>query len=206
MSLSKPKPVFRVVESVGDDVDYESFKEDFLNPHISVKELIEKQGISKAKYREYREKVCEETGLMQKPVYYIRYHGANQVKMLEDTSYMEKKDNGWIIVKNRNYKSHYYGRYKDLETARMVRNKLIECDWDEKIASELREKYAEKPPRPAYDRAVKLFDEYENLYLNSNFTVTEIIKMMKLTNRTYYHLTQMMREKHGEIHRWRTHD
>ncbi len=196
--MKSERPNFKIVESVPSDVDYEVFKKEFLDPSTRVSDITKKSGMSGAEYRDYRQRVLEEEGIDKKPIdWKLRFRGARH-KILNNTTNIQKKDGAYSVKKHINGEHKYYGRYSDLDTAKMVRDKLIECDWDDKVGAELKEKYGNNKTRSVKQRAVEMFPTYEHYYVHrKDLSVEEIIKKMGLTSRVYMHLTSMIKEKYG---------
>lgn len=195
MSSTKERPVFHIVENPTHYVDYESFKKDFLNPNIKVRELREKYDLSPSDYKEYRDRVLSETNLVRKPAYYGRDI------TIQNEPYITRRCDGYDVVKYFDRKYKFFGKYKDLGTARLVRDKLIECDWDEDVAEELKKKYTFRRMSPSMIKAKECFSEFDDLYMNSNYLIKEIMEIMGITNTVYVHLLGMMREKYGKLKR-----
>lgn len=193
--MIKARPNFNIVEKVSPVVDYESFKKDFLNPNIKVNDLKEKYNLAPSDYKEYRDRVLSETNLVRKPAFYGRDI------TIEDETYITRRYNGYDVFKHINGKYKFFGKYKDLGTARLVRDKLIECNWDEKVAEELKKKYLPKKVKPSRNIALKRFSEFDDLYMNSNHTIGEIMEIMGITNSVYIHLLALMRDKYGKLKR-----
>ena len=195
MSSTKERPVFHIVEGVKPDVDYESFKKDFLDPNQKVDDIKEKYNLSPSDYMEYRNRVLDETGLSKKPAFYGRDI------TIKDETYITRRYNGYDVFKHINGKYKFFGKYKDLGTARLVRDKLLECDWDEEVAEELKKKYLPERVKPSRNIAVQRFDEFDDLYMNSSHTIKEIKEIMGISNSVYSHLLVLMKEKYGKLKR-----
>jgi len=202
MSTSSDKPNFRIIENPPEKVDYELFKKDFLDPYQLAVDVKKKHGMTKSMWRDYRQQVLDETGLTEKPHRNHKriYHERN----CPDAEYIQKKSNGYIVVKTINGKTKYFGRYLDYETAKMVRDKLYVSNWNEALGVMLKENYGIGRTSTGYNRAVEVFDEFEDKYFNSNEKMVDILDEMNLTTRIYKYLILMLREKYGEdIHRSR---
>lgn len=195
MSSTKERPVFHIVEGVKPDVDYESFKKDFLNPNQKVDDIREKYNLSPSDYKEYRDRVLSETNLVRKPAFYGRDI------TIEDETYITRRYNGYDVFKHIKGKYKFFGKYKDLGTARLVRDKLIESNWDEEVAEELKKKYLPKRVKPSMIKAKECFSEFDDLYMNSNHSIKEIMEIMGITNTVYIHLLEMVRKKYGKLKR-----
>lgn len=125
---------FNIVEG-GMDYDefYEDFKLDFLNPKMTIDEIVEKYGISKNRYSTLRKRVCEETGLKGKPMKHF------DGKSGRDYVQRRGKDK-WVIVKKIGEKRVHFGMYDNFDTAVKIRNELMECGWDKTKFPEIRSK------------------------------------------------------------------
>jgi len=196
MTSTKPRPNFNIVERKPTPVDYEQFKKDFLNPSIEAKQVRIKHNITHSEYREYRDRVLDETGLTRKPT----YCGKNT---RTDSEFIRKQYDGFAIYKTVDGLPRYFGKYKNIDTAKTVRDRLVECDWDEDEADRLREEYSIRRRRPAYDKAVEMFPEFEKHYFEKKHSIKEITEMMGLSDRQYLYLVQMIKEKYGKLYRRR---
>ena len=201
------KPNFRIIENYHAEVDYDSFKEDFLNPYMCVDEIKNKYGMTNSDWKEYRSKVLEDTGLKRKPSYtYGKLHyihdkyGTGNYIHNGKAEYIQKKTNGYIIVKKWGKNAKYYGRYKDYDTAKYVRDKLVECDWDYTIGVQLMDKYSVHSKRkPSLETAKLVYNQFEDLYFHSDLKVTEILEKLGIGGRVYSYLVRMIRDNHPHI-------
>lgn len=137
--MIKEKVNFRIVENADANLDiiYPQFKEDFLNPRIHVPELKEKYDLSVAKYKYLRGRVLEETGLPEKPTLKGGRH-----YVITDSRYIIKHKSGkCTIYKTVDGYKKSFGTYPDFETAKIVRNKLVDCNWDMTEAAQLKKQY-----------------------------------------------------------------
>ena len=62
---------FKIVENYDDGVDYDELVKDYLNPHMSVKHICKKWGISRNQYNKYRKDIVKDTGVQRKPSVYV---------------------------------------------------------------------------------------------------------------------------------------
>ena len=204
-SEAKERPNFNIIEGHTVELDYGEFKDDFLNPYFLAKDVRKKYGLSIKQYMVFRDKVLDETGLTRKPT-------KNQYRVLEDlpsdlkyfcTQHISECNGLYIIRKSINYSMKYYGRYEDYDTAVMVRDKLIECDWDEEVAKDLKTIYGKKRLFPALEKAKEVYDEFEYRYFYDRDTnIEDILKEMDLGRRTYSYLIMMLRANHnGRVRR-----
>ena len=193
------KPNFKIIEGDYSTVDYETFKKDFMNPDILAGDIRKKYGISPKNYRKLSHQVYEEEGISRKPSrsHSILKHYDNQVST-EDMYIRKAPTGGFSIVKVWDYKSHYFGRYPDIETARMVRDALVESKWDLNVRDEMILKYSVKPANLAYRKAESMFDKFEELYFHSDLKISEILKKYHISSAIYGYLIQMIRKKYGD--------
>lgn len=196
MIESKKKPNFRFVEYVPPVVDYEEFKEDFCNCFMTIPEIKEKYNLTNSEFAEFRKRVLEDTGLKKKPTYTYR-----PVHFFESDTYIQKKNNGYIIVRKFMGHAKYFGRYVNYDIAKMVRDKLVECDWDESVAMVLMEKYGLKKATPMLDYAKEVYPQFKELYINSDYKVSEIMELLGLTQRGYRHCLGMIHDEYGMNYR-----
>lgn len=200
MSEVKERPNFTISYRKPPEVDYEEFKKDFLDCFVKIDEIREKYDLTKSEFMDYRQRVLDETGLKRKPTYSYR-----PIHFFDDAEYIQKKNNGFIVVKSyrsgKDTKTKYFGRYADYNTAKMIRDKLVESDWDEGLGAYLKQKYAlsRVELRPAYAKAEELYPEFKELYLHSPLQVKEIKAKLELTNRVYKYLLDMVRDELDDI-------
>ena len=201
MSVRTDKPNFRIIENYEPDVDYEEFKKDFLNPMILKDELIKKYDISNKVYCRYRDKVLDETGLLKKP----SCTQPDRIKpslAQRNSEFIKKVGDFYVVAKRIRYTNYYFGRYSDYDTAKMVRDRLVESNWDLALGDELKKLYALKRHKPALEKAKRLFDEFEKRYFfDDEHTLKEIFEEMNIEGSVYHYLLMMLREKHGRVKR-----
>lgn len=132
---------FRIVENSDKNLDeiYPEFKKDFLDPDLPVKDLKKKYDLSVARYRHLREKVLEETGLQEKP----SRRGGRHYTVTENRYIVQHKHGKCTIYKTIDRYKKSFGTYPDFTTAKYVRDKLVQYDWDETVASDLKRKYSQ---------------------------------------------------------------
>lgn len=130
---------FRFIDNSDANLDliYDEFKKDFLNPSIHVPELKKKYDLSVSKYKYLRGQVLEETGLPEKPT----LKGGRHYKITESRYIIKHKHGKATIYKTVDGYKRSFGTYPDFETAKIVRDKLVECNWDDKTALELKKQY-----------------------------------------------------------------
>ena len=202
MTLIKSKPNFHIVESHTYGTDYEEFKKDFLNIDMSAKEVRTKHHLSNKVYNEYKDRVCEEVGITRKP---SRPHPTliSNAVLHEMSNIVKAKSEGYHIIKKTHGDYHYLGRYPTLEVAKKVRDIFYENDWNPSLKNEMMEKYGVKVDlrKPALEKALKLYPEFEHQYLYSDKKVEEIRKEMGITSGIYRHLLGMIRDNHNIVYR-----
>ena len=115
-------------------INYNNFKKDFLNPKMTVKDLQQKYNINYNNYRKLRERICDEEEITQKPTV-----SNNKKGILDDKTYVHKYGDGFAVIKYINNQRHYYGTYKNLETSKKIRDKLMECNWDKTQLQSIKE-------------------------------------------------------------------
>ena len=131
---------FHIVENSDDHLDeiYEEFKEDFLNPKFHVPELKKKYDLSPSKYKTLRSRVLTETGLKEKPT----LKGGCNYTITERRYIIKHRHGKCTIYKTIDGYKKSFGTYPDFETAKHVRDILVDNNWDEKIARDLRKEYS----------------------------------------------------------------
>lgn len=130
---------FNLVDGNDDWINvYPEFKKDFLNELVRVSDLKKKYDLSNGKYNYLRKQVLEETGLVEKPAKL----GGKNLAFKESRFIVQDKKGTCRIYKTLNYVKVSFGTYPDFETAKKVRDKLLESNWDMELAAELKEKYS----------------------------------------------------------------
>ena len=209
MSVQTSKPNFRILEGCYPEVDYEEFKKDFLNPHILVDELRRKYNISLKVYHTLRKKVMKDTGVWKKPCQ-PQQHFINGVPIYREyksAEYIQEINGDYVIIKTTGYVTRHHGRYEDYETAKMVRDKLVACNWNLDVSNELKALYGKKHLKPSLEKARAVYDEYEKRYFfDREHTLAEIKKELNITGRMYDYLLMMLRDKHGQYVNRRMYD
>ena len=193
MSVQTSKPTFRIIEGYDIDVNYEGFKKDFLNPLILKDELIEKYGLNRSTYKEYRKKVLDETGLSMKPS--CNHRDSPNLVLVNN---IRKIGDYYIVMKITYGKTVFYGRFPDYDTAKMVRNRMVESNWDKILGEELKHMYGMTRVKPSLDEAKRVYDEFEYEYFFSDLKLKEIREKLGIKRSVYQYLIMMIREKHGE--------
>lgn len=200
MTVAKERPTFRIVENPSpSEIDYESFKVDFNNPFMTVDEIRKKYDLSPSRWNEYRKRAMDDLGLSRKPCY---TYGKLRYVCDSNGEYIQKKSNGYIIVKKFGRKSKYYGRYADYDTAKMVRDELVKCDWNMNIGAMLMDKYSiARRSLPSLETAKLLYPDFKELYFHSPLSIRKILKELRIGRMTYSYLVKMIREDTGVTHR-----
>lgn len=183
---------FRVIENYTHEIDYNGFKKDFLNPRIKVKDLRTKYDLNPKQYNHYKKIVLNETGIKQKPYLTMK----NQtIPLIDNNTYIQRyKGDYYFIQKKLNGKRKSFGIYEDIQTARMVRNKLIENNWDTVLGEKLKKEYSITGLKKTANKKYPLFKE---LYKNTD-NRESIQEKLKLTDYQYNHLKNKI-EKEEEL-------
>ena len=185
----KKRPNFVIVENADDDIDWDELKNDYLNPHMSIKDICDKHRISRKKYYTYSKELAEETGIPFKPT-------AKNNRLLE---YNENKHIYYVeltgkyrLTRFRKKKTHYYGDYDSLEEAKEVRNLLMEHNWDDS--------YYENVIKPKYHPKIDKSSPkgFEEDFLDG-MSVKNLKKKYSLTDYRYYLIAKSVRQKFGLI-------
>lgn len=205
MSTVKEKPTFKIVENHLADIDYDEFKKDFLDPYMTAKEVKDKHDMTKGQWNEYRLRVLEEEHIDRKPSYtWGKMH--YMWKTPKSCEYIQKTHNGYVIAKKwgsgEKSRSSFYGRYKDYDTAKYVRDKLVEADWDYTLAVMLMDKYAvSKRFVRAMDKAEAIYEDFKYDYFHSPDYIKDVCKKYHIGDRVYQILLRMIRGETGVTHR-----
>lgn len=186
---------FKIVEGHANVIDYDEiyddFKNDYLDPYYSAKDLKEKYNLDRRDYKVLNNRVREDTGLVKKP--------SNHSFPLKDNTYIYKLTNCYGIRKRKGNDRMYFGYYPDMDTARMVRDKLVDNKWDVELGKELYAKYGcEKGNKHNVDLS-ELVDEFKHLYADEPNRVEDIMKKLKISQDSYSNLLSLVREKYPSI-------
>ena len=197
MTEAKERPTFRIVENPHPvKIDFDEFIRDFSNPYMTINDIKKKYDMTESIWQEYRAKGLEHLGIDRKPCY--TYGKWAYVRGPNTASFIQKKPNGYIVVKTFGRNTKYYGRYADYDTAKLVRDKLVESDWDYKTGVMLMDKYSIHRKRiPALDRAKLIYPQFEELYFHSPKGIREILKDLGISRMVYSYLIQMIRKNHN---------
>ena len=114
------RPNFRIIEGVYDDIDYEAFKEDYMNQFISKSEICEKYDLTHNRYCKYGNRVFEDTGFKR---------SAGVTPRTRYTNIKQTGNNKWRIDKQISKRKLYCGTYPTFEKAHKVREFLREHNW-----------------------------------------------------------------------------
>ena len=189
----KDKPRFRIID--GDkwtsDVDFEQLKIDYLNPTITVDEILKKHNISRGEYHRQRKKIVEETGVPVKP----SVHGG-QPKIHNSSEYItyDSLAQKFRVSKYIKGMLRHYGRYKTLEEAQRVRDVMIDHDWDWDFYWEnIKPSYFTNFPLASRE---EVMDDFEKDYL-AGMTGRELMKKYGLTPHYLSTLSTSIKHKHG---------
>lgn len=177
---------FRIVEGKS-EVDFERFKILFFDPSKKVKDVCDELDISKKKYDRLRKELIDEIGYVKKPVDHDLLHQRNPMRFITT-----HQDGRYSVNKQINNHKYYFGSYRDLETAKNVRNYLEAHNWDEDVFYEIRKRIKEKNKKDAYSE-----DEYAKVkkdYMDG-YKVHEIIKRNRITPYKYSCISKRVREE-----------
>jgi len=120
---------FRIID--GDkwesDIDFEQLKLDYLNPKITVPQLIKKHNITRGEYQRQRKRIVEETGVPRKP---STHGGRLKTYNSEDNITYDSLAKKFRVSKYINGMLRHFGRYDTLQEAERVRNVMVDHDWD----------------------------------------------------------------------------
>lgn len=195
------KPNFRIIEGSSDsdyEDDYPRYKEEYLACTISVHDLDKKYThIPTTTLMRWRKRALKEEDMTRRNSFRPITYG-NQ--------YIVSRANGrYAIRKKMNGHDTWYGTYEDLETARMVRDKLHSCNFNEDVAKELMDKYsAERIPSPAYTYAMSKYDEWVKGYENPYITLNKLHEELGFNNCMYMHCIKRYREENPTAPRKRS--
>ena len=127
---------FRIVE--GEETicfpNFDEFCNDFFNPNLYVKDLLQKYKISRNEYNKLRKKIVEEYQVDTKPT---KFHPSPNNP--ENMAYIHKHNiDKFAVIKLKDGKKVYFGAYETVDIAQKVRDKLIKCNWDKSKLDEIK--------------------------------------------------------------------
>ena len=165
----------------------EELKKDYLNPKMEVKDICKKHDISRNRYNKLRREIVAETGVTHKPTAIggrdIRY---NKLKHIHKVELSGK----YRLTAYKDGKIHFYGNYDTLETAKEVRDLMIEHDWDRNYYDKfIRTKY-----HPNLDMSTPV--GFEDDFM-SGMPVKELRGKYNLTQYQYRLIAMAIKQKHG---------
>ena len=114
------RPNFHIIEGEYEDIDYESFKKDYLNQFIPKSEILEKYDLTHNRYLKYGKRVFEETG-------FKRSRGVTPTS--RGTNIRTTREGRYRVDKQINGRKLYCGTYESMDKARRVRDFLIKHNW-----------------------------------------------------------------------------
>lgn len=111
-----------------DTLNYEEFKQDYINKKISVQEIRDKYHLGMSRYKNLAREVREETGA-------YRSNKSNK-----NPKYYCRRKNSFIIQKRLNGECISFGQYKNETTTKKMVELLKGSDWDRTRVLEFKEK------------------------------------------------------------------
>lgn len=114
------RPNFKIIEGATEDIDYESFKKDYMNPFMPKKDIKEKYNLTESKYLRYGKEVFQDTG-------FKRRKGIRAYDKM--TCIREYGDGYYHVDKQKNHQKIYCGTYDSLDKAIKVRDFLVKHNW-----------------------------------------------------------------------------
>lgn len=197
-TLVKKKLNFRIVEVSESDREYEhlynDFKKDYLNPDMYVKDIVAKYDIPPYIYREWSARVREEEGLARKP--HCRFGSSPYIT---PNRYIYKLSKCYGIHKEIDGVKEYFGKYEDLETARLVRDKLVKANWDRSVADELIKEYGYVKRTGANpDVLMPKYDDFKHMYLDEPTKYEDMLERLNINSHGYTWLLHKLREEYGK--------
>lgn len=199
--MSRDRPNFKIVETSYDDYSdiYDDFKRDYLSEDITVKEMIEKYGISKNKYMRIKKVVAEETGVNRK----ISRNTTGSLwshydKYIERHKALEKYKVSKVIGGT----LFFYGIYDSLEDALFIRDRLEECDWSMDCYRKLR--YELFNEESLQDKIRRVYIDFKDDYMEGE-SIKYLMKKYDLTISMYKILSKMIRSEEGLLRKPQLH-
>ena len=176
------RPNFRIVEGT-DDFPYDDFIKDFQNLDLSRSYLQEKYGLSDGQYYSNSKYVKNETGFSRPRGIY------NKVNSV----YITKTGSGKYRVSKTVDNCRISGTFKDFKTAEMVRDIMVEWDWDMETMKNLRKIYGGKINKmtgnqystPLKNEALSKFKEFKKLYFKGEDSYYDIMVKLGFTKYMY---------------------
>ena len=195
--MVKKKLNFRIVEVSESDRNYEhlydDFKKDYLNPKTTASGLRDKYGIPPYQYREWSKKIRDEEGIYRKPN--CKFGSSRHIT---PNQHIYKLSMSYGIRKEIDGMMEYFGKYEDLETARLVRDKLVDAKWDFNLRDKLIREYGYIKPTGVHPEILMTkYDEFKHLYLDVPTRYEDILERLELNSRSYTWLLNKLREEYG---------
>lgn len=193
------KPTFTIVEShYTDDVDYDEFRKDFLDPSTRVPDLKKKYSLSYRDYKNLSSKVCKEENIEKKPTSYKNYNLPKVLDTYGTTKYIQvTRGNKFRIYNANNTRKRYCGTYDDLETAMKIRDKMVESNWDEDVIVELMDEYSNNNWNTAYNDAKRLYPVFKEHYFKDKDNIIDVNKKLGVRRSVYPILRRMIKDEYG---------
>ena len=191
MVCSMSRPNFRFVEDTTPKVDMDELIKDYLNPNISVDDILKKHHISKNEYLRLRPQLVEKTGESRKPSY---HGGKSTIKDVAKHITQDPLSKKYRVQKTINGVLKHFGRYETLEEAMRVRNVLMDMNWDREFyLKHIKPHYFKKFP---HLNKSEVMSEFEEDYLSGMFG-KDLMEKYGLSPYRYANLSISIKHKYG---------
>lgn len=190
----KDKPTFRIVENDNEPPKVEDMDQlilDYLNPKISLDQILIKHKLSRNEYQKLKPSIVEVTRIPRKP----SYHGGKPP--IKDVSRYISQDSlsqKWRVAKYIKGMLRHFGRYDTFEEAERVRDVMADNDWDwEYYWENIRPHcFTEFPTNSRED----IIDDFEKDYLDG-MTGEKLRKKYGVSPYYYNNLSISIKHKYG---------
>ena len=134
------KPTFRIVEGYSHEHKFDDFKLDYMNGMVK-SELMKKYEISNGVWKDWMERMPKKRSTQctkhRKEKKQVRHYG-------EYHHFRTNYKNHVSLVRRVDGHKYSYGTFPNKETAEMVCEKLLACNWDKYVAYDLLQEYGVK--------------------------------------------------------------
>lgn len=195
------RPTFNIIESSYENYDdiYDDFKNDYMSVGITVKEMLEKYGLTSNQYRRLKNRVMEETGINRK---FSRKTTGSMWTHCERYIESHKSSKKFKVSKVTDGKRHFFGIYDSLEEATYVRNELEKHNWSIEHYKKLRyEMFGEEPNCV---KISKIYDDFKADFMRGE-SMRFLQKKYDINSDTYKNLSKMIRSEEGLLRKPQLH-
>ncbi len=176
---------------------YDDFIRDYQNLDLSKSDLQKKYNLSDGQYYSKSKYAKQVTGFRRPKGCYSE----------SKTIYISKTSSGKYCVNKTVNHCRVTGTFNDLKTAEMVRNIMIECDWDKETMKNLRSVYGGKINKmtgnqystPLKNEALSKYKEFKKLYFKGEDNTYDIMRKLGFTKYMYQICLGKLKETYPNV-------